>query len=286
MRNDYIFETPISTSSISTTFETLKQDQLELRLFQVRVALRGSTQHALSLPARNAPCLLLIRGAQTKSLSSSTDPTRLQGSLRALASTIPPRSALTDYHYGDPFELLSLENAGVEALQAYCWNCQARGCFPRMRSEVCTDPFFEPLSAALVLLDSYGMAGSVQYTFIDPATGRPRARACWAAARRASRSAPRCLAAAQTAWSQPHRDLVSSPVRELPGGDQGCGDGLQIPRPGVGGSAERQPAARRTFAPDQQRSEAREGTSRLGLRPGTLRRSQGSCRLRVRRVTG
>ncbi len=115
-------------------------------------------------------------GSQTKSLSSSTDPTRLQGSLRVLASTIPPRSALTDYHYGDPFELLSLANAGLEALQGCCWNCQARGCFPRMRSDAGTDPFFEPLSAALVLLDSYGMAGSVQYTFIDPATGKAKSQ--------------------------------------------------------------------------------------------------------------
>ena len=60
-RNDYIFEKPVSPSNISTTFETLKQDQLELRLYQVR----ARTLRASRRPARKNPFPPLIRRLAT-----------------------------------------------------------------------------------------------------------------------------------------------------------------------------------------------------------------------------
>ena len=109
---------------------------------------------------------------QTKSLLSGVDATRIQGTLGVLESTVPERSALTDYAYGDPFEVLAYAHAGVSVLTNFCWNCKTYACYARVDNEVCTVPPFEPTSASIRMLGLYGISGYVGYTYIDPETGR------------------------------------------------------------------------------------------------------------------
>jgi hypothetical protein len=97
---------------------------------------------------------------------------QLQGGLYVLSKSVPDRNAASDYFYGDAYELLALVSAQRDVLQSYCYNCNGPGCFPRMDSDICTNPSFEPKSAFLLMMDSYGLAGVVQHSLMDPNTGK------------------------------------------------------------------------------------------------------------------
>ena len=110
--------------------------------------------------------------SQTRSLVQTISPSQVQIDLACLAGTIPPRNTATDYSYGDKNEMLSNAAAGLESLQSYCWNCGPHGCHSRYTSDACSNPSFEPASAAISLLDTYGLSGTMLYSYVNPVTGK------------------------------------------------------------------------------------------------------------------
>ena len=68
--------------------------------------------------------------------------------------------------------MLSLVSQGLESLENFCWNCGTESCNARTKDSSCANPSFEPISATMSLLDAYGLSGTVQYSYIDPATGK------------------------------------------------------------------------------------------------------------------
>ena len=98
-------------------------------------------------------------------------PDQLQIDLGSLASTVPLRSAKTDFAYGDPYELLALASSQLSALQSYCYNCNGRNvCDSRFKDAACSR--FEPVSSSMSLLDAYGFSGTAQHNRISPKTGK------------------------------------------------------------------------------------------------------------------
>ena len=101
---------------------------------------------------------------------------QIQADLGSLARTIPARSTATDFAYGDRGEVLALVSAQLESLQVYCWNCLTvagiPSCHSRYRDAACSSPSYDPDSVALTMLDAYGLSGTIQYSYIDPATAK------------------------------------------------------------------------------------------------------------------
>ncbi len=107
-------------------------------------------------------------------MSVSTDD--LQMDLGCLSKTVPERMTNTDFGYGDIYERLAVAASQRKAIQAYCENCVADGCKARSTNRVCS-PYpgtmlFEPTSASLVGLFTYGMAGRIRSPVMDASTGK------------------------------------------------------------------------------------------------------------------
>jgi hypothetical protein len=110
---------------------------------------------------------------QTRSLLEDVSPDQLQIDFQCLASTVPSRSAKTDFAYGDPYELLALASSQLRALMNYCWNCNGRPwpqCNARYKDKACYS--FVPLSSSLSMLDAYGLSGTAFYEQFNPVTGK------------------------------------------------------------------------------------------------------------------
>ncbi len=107
-------------------------------------------------------------------MSVSTDD--LQMDLGCLSKTVPERRTNTDFGYGDIYERLAVAASQRKAIQAYCENCGADGCKARSTSPVCYSDtggmLFEPTSASLVGLFTYGMAGHIRSPVMDASTGK------------------------------------------------------------------------------------------------------------------
>jgi hypothetical protein len=109
---------------------------------------------------------------QANSLSVSKDD--LQMDLGCLSKTVPERKVATDYGYGDTYERLAVARFQRSAVQDYCHNCAADGCKAKLKSSACRmgDMTFEPASASLVGLFSYGIAGRITSPVLNVSTGK------------------------------------------------------------------------------------------------------------------
>jgi hypothetical protein len=99
---------------------------------------------------------------QTAEMSAVLDFQQIYEQLGVLHTTLPPRTATTDFTYGDPREILSASTVIMDAINAYCW----AGVGPPDPKCLAT-----PAQDTLIrVLGSYGLAGTV--TMSNGARGR------------------------------------------------------------------------------------------------------------------
>ena len=97
------------------------------------------------------------------------DNNQIQSDLSSLASSVPQRSAATDFAYGDRFELLASSSQQLESLENMCW-----GQYP---SDLCFNGWqatFEPVSWGMYMMNSYGLSGGLYVSYIDKSSGKPQ----------------------------------------------------------------------------------------------------------------
>jgi hypothetical protein len=94
---------------------------------------------------------------------------QIQIDLASLARTVPPRNTVTDFAYGDPYEILALASLQIASLRAACWGDHNPQCKVPGAN-------FEPISWSLYLLRSYGLAGGVKVSYIDAKTGKSNSK--------------------------------------------------------------------------------------------------------------
>ena len=90
---------------------------------------------------------------QTASMSSVIDFQQIYDHLGVIDSTLPPRSASTDFAYGDPREFLSASTVLIDAINTYCWTGVGK-----------PDPnclVYPPYDIMLHVLGSYGLSGTI-----------------------------------------------------------------------------------------------------------------------------
>jgi hypothetical protein len=108
--------------------------------------------------------------SQENSVPVSADD--LQMDLGCLSKTVPERMTSTDFGYGDTYERLAVAATQMKAVKTFCENCGADGCRARLKIRSCRTLMFEPKSASLVGLLSYGMAGHILSPVLNVSTGK------------------------------------------------------------------------------------------------------------------
>jgi hypothetical protein len=174
-----------------------------------------------------------------KSLAGDVSAAQVQTYTRAVAGTLPDRSALTDFTYGDPREALSAASMVLGQLNSYCWNCNSLNCYGRVDNAACNQPgYFTPIVSGLALLDAYGVAGDITVSYINEATGKIKTQSvlssgagisfCSFFSRPATYSALSPYASSYPAWNVAMKRAEMS-----------CGDGSRRRGAGLGVDANR-----------------------------------------------
>jgi hypothetical protein len=99
---------------------------------------------------------------QTAEMSAVIDFSQIYEQLGVIDSTLPPRTATTDFAYGDPREFLASSTVAMDAIATYCW-AGVGAPDPKCLVTPTQDIFLRVLS-------SYGLAGTI--TMSDGGRGR------------------------------------------------------------------------------------------------------------------